>query len=855
MKKTLFTIYMLIVSTIIYAVPAKRISKTVRQHDGSELIVYLRGDEVLHYYVTEDGFPLIEGEDGSLYYCKIDKGNLISTGFLAHNKRERSLTESSFLNFSSSLPHSINSLWSERYESRNYARLSRASKMRSIFDNNRRKSNSHIQTNIKRGLVILVNFIDKKMSYRDAQSRLNKQFNQKGYNSNNHIGSVRDYFMDQSYNQLGIDFDVVGPYELTDSMHYYGTNNSKGDDSHAAEMIIEACKSADKDVDYSVYDWDSDGEVEQVYVVYAGYGEASGAPKNTIWPHEWDLESAKQYGDGSGALILDGVKINTYACSNELSGTSGSTIDGIGTACHEFSHCLGLPDFYDTSGNNFGMDCWSLMDYGCYNHNGCVPCGFTSYERWYAGWLEPIELSEGCKINNMPSITDSDECYIIYNSGNSKEYYMLTNIQKKSWNTYASGHGLLIQHIDYDEQIWDNNKVNVIKDRQRCTIIPADNETTSLSLAGDPYPLKIEKEEDMPNNSLTNESTPSAILYSANSDDQKLMNKPIEEITETDSLISFVFNGGKSLNPPISLPASDITASSFQANWEIVEGASSYILELQSLCETEFTIKIKEDFSALSTLNNNTDLSTCLGDYTQVPGWSGSVISSTGNSTIKLGTTTKPGSIATPTINDISSGTLTIYIKGTPYATLPSAEFNVRCGNITKKISTKGEGIVVSFPYNNNESESVTITTTGNDYRAIINQIVIIDGLSTTSDIESVLSLGKESGKSQSTTTTMYKGIDGNSYLFSGLEGLEYWYRVKSSDGNLLSDWSNQIHVVIKDATSISTPLFINKSSVKIYNLNGVLITTAPDLEYSNILPSGIYIIKSGESVKKIIIK
>jgi M6 family metalloprotease-like protein len=125
-------------------------------------------------------------------------------------------------------------------------------------------------------------------------------------------------------------------------------------------------------VNYADYDWDGDKEVDQVFIVYAGYGEAQGAPAETIWPHESVL------GGTWDALTLDNVTLNTYACGQELAGkdsSDGTHLAGIGTICHEFSHCLGLPDFYDTDANtgandtNYGTGTFDLMCGGSYNGN------------------------------------------------------------------------------------------------------------------------------------------------------------------------------------------------------------------------------------------------------------------------------------------------------------------------------------------------------------------------------------------------------------------------------------------------------------------------------------------------------
>lgn len=146
-------------------------------------------------------------------------------------------------------------------------------------------------------------------------------------------------------------------------------------------MVAEACLAADSEVNFADYDWDGDGEVDQVFVLYAGLGEAAGGDDDTVWPHMWNLSSS----DYRKSLTLDNVKVDTYACSSEMTkdyDTFGypDIVSGIGTFCHEFSHCLGYPDMYDMNYKNFGMATWDLMDYGNYNGKGFIPSGYTAYE-------------------------------------------------------------------------------------------------------------------------------------------------------------------------------------------------------------------------------------------------------------------------------------------------------------------------------------------------------------------------------------------------------------------------------------------------------------------------------------------
>ena len=363
-------------------------------------------------------------------------------------------------------------------------------------------------------------------------------FNDIGYLDEINIGSVRDYFFDQSYGQFDFSFDIVGPVTMKDSLYHYGRNNLNGDDIHPAVMVAEAVKMLEDEIDFSQYDWDGDGEVEQVFFIHAGYDEAQSHTRDDIWSHAWTLSEAQEEDDGDGPVEVDGVIIDSYATGAELRGRHGYSLTGIGTACHEFSHCFGLPDFYDTAGGNFGMNTWSLMDYGEYNGDGGNPVGFTSYERMFCGWLSPIELINPVQVEDMPALPSEPICYILRNSGKADEYYLLENRQKEGWDKLIGGHGLLVLHVDYDSLAWANNVVNTVRSHQRMTIIPADGILYSATLAGDPWPGTDGKKTE-----LSDVSSPAATLYNPNAEGDLLMHHALTNISESsDGLISFIFD-------------------------------------------------------------------------------------------------------------------------------------------------------------------------------------------------------------------------------------------------------------------------------------------------------------------------
>ena len=487
MKKILTTLLLVLsVSVMALAVPAYPGKYQFTQPDGSVITLQNHGDEYFSWTTDESGRVVEMGEDG--FYRPVDQA--------VHQARVRKARQASI---------SRRGSWSS-YE-------------------------DPFETNFgdRKILCILAEFSDITFTIDDPKTKFTAMLNQSGYSYDGAIGSVRDYYIDNSGGQYRPEFDVYGPVTLSKtSAEYY----QKGSYNKVPEAIMEAYELLEAEIDIDQYDTDSDGDVDMVLFYFAGHNQAEGAGTNTIWPHQWSLSEAT-----GSTLTLDGVKIDTYACSSELLGTSGSTIDGIGTMCHEYSHCLGLPDFYDTNYKAFGMSYWSVMDNGCNIYDGFCPVAFTAYERWFCGWLEPETLDSVCTVSALRNLEDYPEAYVIYNDNNANEYYLLANHQQVGWNSHAYGHGMMILHVDYNQKAWVDNTVNNVGSHQRMTIIPADNQlaTGSNSLRGDLWPGAAGQD------ALTDETLPAATLFTANSDGTHLMHKPLYGIAEIDGIVSFRF--------------------------------------------------------------------------------------------------------------------------------------------------------------------------------------------------------------------------------------------------------------------------------------------------------------------------
>ena len=432
----------------------------------------------------------------------------------------------------------------------------------------RKAQASNVFQGTKKGLVILAEFTNSKFKSGHDLALYRRIANEVNYSDNNFRGSIKDYFKAQSHGQFELDFDVAGICQLQHPYAYYGKNNSQKEDVKPGEMVAEACLWAhEHGINFSKYDWNGDGEVDQVFVLYAGHGEASYKDANTIWPHMYYL-SASDYGK---PLSLDGVTVDTYACSSELNGDGN--LDGIGTFCHEFSHCMGFPDLYDTSyAGWFGMGDFDLMCSGSYNGDSKCPAGYSAYEKAECGWLtlkDMTNIEQETSIVGVQPMSADGDAYIIKNKGHEDEYYILENRQKTGWDSYLPASGLMITHVDYDADIWDWNMPNTsgkyedangntkTNDHQRLTIFRAGKSTAEYGDASDLYPYGS-------NNSLTKTSSPAATLHNTNSDGSNYMHIVINNIAVKSGKASFTLsNRNAGTDTPVTPSGSTLLYESF----------------------------------------------------------------------------------------------------------------------------------------------------------------------------------------------------------------------------------------------------------------------------------------------------
>lgn len=356
-------------------------------------------------------------------------------------------------------------------------------------------ANGYVPTNGKvRIPVILVNFTDKSFTLADPVAQLNDMFNGNGGSNPRATGSVHTYYAESSNGALDLEYEVHGPYNLSHNMVYYGgnkTNVSYTDHNvRADELVKEAVQLASNaGVDFSRYDADNDGEVDNVSIVVAGHNEAEGGKAETIWPHYNRVRSTEKY---------NGKSISGYLMISEYAGSGGTTQAGIGTYCHEFGHALGLPDLYDTSDSyRYTVGTWDIMCSGSYNNNGCTPPSYTAFERFVMGWLEPEQVSTA-GLRTLKPIETSNEALLIAAKHHNlqamapspAEYFLLENRQAVGWDAGRGAlvaAGLLVTHITFNSTTWYYNSFNN-SDPLGFAIVSAGMSQAVQSTAADVFP-------------------------------------------------------------------------------------------------------------------------------------------------------------------------------------------------------------------------------------------------------------------------------------------------------------------------------------------------------------------------------
>ncbi|MDR0866109.1 MAG: M6 family metalloprotease domain-containing protein [Candidatus Symbiothrix sp.] len=508
------------------AVPAYPYPIKITQPNGEEITVKMKGDEWMKGMESEDGYSLLYDEDNYIVYAtQNEKGDLTPSKIIARDVELRSDEAKILLK---NTPKNLQYSKEQREILLQMRNITEKATLRS------RSPQSTIET--AKAICALIGFPDKPFQY--TQEDFDKLMNQVGYRKGIQKGSVKDFYLENSYGQLELIVTVTGPYTAKYNHAFYGENDKNEQDMYPDSLAREAADFAFNEPTINPADFDNDGDgyIDTFHFLYAGYGEEAGAPANCIWAHKYGFWPALTYGR---------KKLDTYSCSPELRGSTGTNITYIGPICHELCHVFGAPDYYDTDGEGNGGDFtgtgnWDLMATGSWNNDGATPAHINMFQKMGFGWVNPVELTLPQTIKEMPNSAENPVAYVI-KSTNPNEYYVLENRQKTGFDAGVPGAGLLIYHVNYKASDFWQNTVNN-KHPQGVYVVAANstNEIPTgtpasyglINNAGCAFPgTGIPAKAD-----FTDQSVPSAFLWSGDK-----LGKTVTNITKTGKFVSFDF--------------------------------------------------------------------------------------------------------------------------------------------------------------------------------------------------------------------------------------------------------------------------------------------------------------------------
>ena len=529
-KSIVFFLLLSLSLATVYAVPAYPGLVRMKQPDGKELSLYIRGDEKIRWMESTDGYTLLYDKDQYIVFATLDSNkDMVPSALVAEDQTLRSSDQSEELK---KIPKNL--FYSDKqvqifHEIENI----KTDALKAAAESGGLKST----VGTAYAICALVDFPDKEMT----KTKENFEFllNQTGYNLNGARGSVSDFYHENSYGQLKLIINVVGPFRAQNNMAYYGdNNNSSGSDKNPGKLAEEVARFAFQNLseeELQRYDNDGDKKIDTFHFIYAGYGEEAGGAPSTIWAHKSTV-----------SLNFNGYRLNDYSCSPELRSNSGTNITHIGVICHELCHIFGAPDFYDTNGQTggeyLGTGKWDLMANGSWNGSpsqpGNSPAHINMYQKIQFGWVKPDTLNAPRMVTEMPNSAENPEAYL-YQTQTAGEYFVLENRQKKGFDAYTPGTGLLIYRVSIRNSDIIYNRVNNTHPQRVYPIcasasykIPANTATTygSINTSGCPFPGSGKRSE------FTDWSIPAALSW-----EQTESQKPLTGIREENQTISFQF--------------------------------------------------------------------------------------------------------------------------------------------------------------------------------------------------------------------------------------------------------------------------------------------------------------------------
>ncbi|MDR2828451.1 MAG: InlB B-repeat-containing protein, partial [Acholeplasmatales bacterium] len=257
--------------------------------------------------------------------------------------------------------------------------------------------------------VIFVDFTNDRFTSSEKQ-KAELAFN--GTSAGTGWESVSTWFTKSSYGALNLTFDFVGTYSSTKNSSYYddsGEGNELGDQV----AIAEAMAYINPFVDFSIYDYNNDGNIDSIYFIYS---VADNYDIDPWWAWVSLFNESPYTFDGKDLWYYQWASIS-FASETLHGATIPANAE---TYIHETGHLLGSEDYYSynsTYGGLGGMDmqACNVGDHGPYN-------------KMMYGWVKPyIASSSSSKTFNLKE----------YEQANESDVQIIVIPRSGTWNLYS----------------------------------------------------------------------------------------------------------------------------------------------------------------------------------------------------------------------------------------------------------------------------------------------------------------------------------------------------------------------------------------------------------------------------------
>lgn len=465
-------------------VQAAPFEKTIRftQPDGQQIELWGKGDE-FHAVFEHDGYTVVFDAGRKTYtYAKLsaDGKQLLPTrldvgtadprasGLPQHLRisaeADRAAMQARFERWDAGMQ--VSRRWAQRKTQLQTLRAAKAAGSVEL------SPPSFTTTGTKVGLCLLIDFSDDPATI--PQADIVDFCNADDFTGYGNNGSVKQYFLDNSKNQLTYTNVVTAYIRMAlPKSHYNDTGADAGVQANElikdALDILKASPNYETEIlpTFSSLTVDDDNQIMACNVFYAGGN--GGVWANGLWPHSWAL-----YMVGPQDLEPGGMSVFRYQITN-----IGNTLQ-IGTFCHENGHMLcGYPDLYDYDYDSVGgAGNFCLMGYGGGDDRN--PVQVCAYLKYASGWATTVEVTKRdaifASVSSELGEEEFNKFYRFEKPGSPTEYYLFENRQQSGRDANIPGAGVAIWHVD-EQGDRDNQSLvyNSTHANYECTLMQADN--------------------------------------------------------------------------------------------------------------------------------------------------------------------------------------------------------------------------------------------------------------------------------------------------------------------------------------------------------------------------------------------